>query len=448
MPVIRNAAHLSRWERWGLVGLFFLFIPFGALVEMRSAFLSRRMGDLTCYLRGAWGVRAGEDIYGVMDNNGWHYNYPPLLAILMTPLADPPAGVDRTGMIPFAWSVGIWYVFSLACLLIAVLGLAGALAEVSGGVCPPGSRRWWALRLWPVLVCLVPIGHTLMRNQVNLLVLALLGGMIAAVLRRHSVLAGLCLSLAICIKIIPAFLLIYPLWRRDGRFLAACVMGLLVGLLAIPVGVLGWERTINGYHTLARAVLQPATVGGGEQSRAHELTDVPATGSQAVIAVLHNNLHPDPHTRPRQPAAWERAVHWLTIAVLTLFTLLRAGWRRSDDGLRESLLLGVLILLMLAASPVSHLHYYCLALPLIMTLLAGADRQQPLPRISAGLVVLLGIFGVGNVFPHLPPCQVLRDRGLVLLVTFFLGVVGFLKLGQSTAVVTTKEQPQPLPKAA
>ena len=61
------------------------------------------------------------------------------------------------------------------------------------------------LPLIPVLACLVPIGHSLMRGQTNLLVLALLCGTLAAAFRRRSLLAGLCLSGAICIKIYPAF---------------------------------------------------------------------------------------------------------------------------------------------------------------------------------------------------------------------------------------------------
>src|SRR5436309_10762844 len=82
---------LRLWERLVLVLFFAGVVAFGGFVEYRSAFLSRRMGDLGCYLRAAWAVRAGVDMYGLTEDNGWHYNYPPLYAILLTPLADPPA---------------------------------------------------------------------------------------------------------------------------------------------------------------------------------------------------------------------------------------------------------------------------------------------------------------------------------------------------------------------
>src|SRR5437588_13037163 len=120
-------ARPSKWERVGLAVLFAVVVLFGCLVEYRSAFLSRRMGDLGCYLRGAWAVRVDGELYDVQDDNHWHYNYPPLLAILMAPLADPPAGADHTNMVPYAASVAIWYVFSALCLIAAVHLLASAI---------------------------------------------------------------------------------------------------------------------------------------------------------------------------------------------------------------------------------------------------------------------------------------------------------------------------------
>src|SRR5262245_12549958 len=136
--------------------------------------MQRHMTDLGVYLRAAWAVRAGENVYDVTDDNHWHYHYPPLFAILLTPMADPPAGTDRSGMLPFAISVVIWYCLNLSCLAFAVHQFGRILEEGSGDPSPIGGRRWWQLRLFPILACLVPTGQTLMRGQVSLLLLALL----------------------------------------------------------------------------------------------------------------------------------------------------------------------------------------------------------------------------------------------------------------------------------
>src|SRR5207248_10948640 len=135
----------------------------------------------------------------------------------------------------WAVSAAIWYVFNVLCLALAVHWLATALERTLAvpGLSdqPRGCRRWWALRVLPVLVCLVPVGHTLMRGQVNLQVLALLCGTAAASLRGRPFRAGLWLAGAICVKIIPAFLVLVPLWRRDARLLAGCALGLFLGLV-------------------------------------------------------------------------------------------------------------------------------------------------------------------------------------------------------------------------
>src|SRR5262245_42141990 len=180
-------APLKWWERHGVIFLLAACVAFGVLVEIRSVFLTRRMGDFGCYARGAWAVRTGADLYDVTCDNDWHYNYPPLLAILMVPLADPPRGEDTAGMTPYSVSVALWYLFSVLCLIVAVHALARALEEKSPDEDlrqqPRGCRRWWALRFWPILICIAPIGATLMRGQVNTFVLALLCGLLAGLIR-------------------------------------------------------------------------------------------------------------------------------------------------------------------------------------------------------------------------------------------------------------------------
>ena len=134
------------------------------------------MGDLDVFLRAAWAVRNGADLYKVTSDNDWHYIYPPLYAILMTPLADPPKGEDLSGYVPYSISVAICYIINLLSLFLGVHVLASALEERAEGAVLPARpkycRRWWMLRLWPILICFLPIGHTLMRGQVNVIVLA------------------------------------------------------------------------------------------------------------------------------------------------------------------------------------------------------------------------------------------------------------------------------------
>src|SRR5262249_2574837 len=85
----------------------------------------------------------------------WHYHYPPLLAVVLTPLACPPPGADPTGMPPFALSAALWYLLGLAFLVVAVHRLASALEETSPDPAvragPAACRRWWMLGLPPLV---------------------------------------------------------------------------------------------------------------------------------------------------------------------------------------------------------------------------------------------------------------------------------------------------------
>jgi Glycosyltransferase family 87 len=456
-----GGSRLTPWQRCLLVGCILLLLGFAVPVEMRSALMSRRMGDLDCFLRAAWAVRSGADLYSVTDDNGFHYNYPPLLAVLATPLADPPhkdvslaatrtvglvgtldgggpllassaQAADETPLVPdapptvpylpFAASVAVVYLFNLGCLCFAVHVLAGVLDAQA----PAGSQRWWALRVWPVLACLVPIGHTLMRSQSNLLVLGLLAAALAAVVRGRGFRAGLWLAGAACLKIFPAFLLLFPLWRRDGRCLAGSVAGLVLGLVLIPLAVLGPQRTWHCYARLGSVLVLPGLGAGGDDSRAEELTNVTATDSQSLLNALHNAVYPDRATRPDKVSTGVRLTSYLVGGLLTLFTLAAAGRRVSRDPVSVTLFLGLLVLDMLLLCPVCHLHYFSLALPLVAALLV-ARWQRPGAGLApgVGLTGLLVLFAVANLLPHL---GVLRQGGLATSAALLLWAIGFVVL--------------------
>jgi alpha-1,2-mannosyltransferase len=425
---------LTLWQRLSIGVVVSGLLGLGVLVEVRSAFLQRHMTDLGVYLRAAWAVRAGDDLYAITDDNGWHYHYPPLLAIALVPLADPPAGADGQGVLPFAFSVALWYVFSLICLAAAVHELAGALEQTNTGAAPPaGSRRWWALRVLPVLICLPAIGHTLARGQVNLLLLWLLCGFTAAVLRRQSARAGAWLAAAICLKVIPAFLLVYPVWRRDLRFLAGTAGGLVAGLVLIPALVFGPTRTWNYFQEWDRALRAPALAAGTDQSRAKELIEVTATDSQSFLAMIHNTLHLDRNARPHQASARVKAVSWIVSLVLTALTLLIAGQSRQRSAPQEVILLGSLFLMMVLTSPVGHLHYFSLLLPLVMGMLAFIWQTPRSRRVEFGWRVFFGLVVVAMIIPHLPGMELTRDIGLASYgaLSLWLGALLLMRAQQS-----------------
>ena len=150
-PASPRAWRLGRGERIGL-GLGFCFIlAFGINLEYRTALRRIPMTDLGVFATAAWAVRSGDNLYTVCDWHGWHYQYPPTLAILFTPLAQPvpkrpstlSPGEKRTEMnTPWGYEieshrhfyglheqnsrffsiVAVWYLFSIALIARRLLG--------------------------------------------------------------------------------------------------------------------------------------------------------------------------------------------------------------------------------------------------------------------------------------------------------------------------------------
>jgi hypothetical protein len=424
---------LTRLDKIGLVLFFGLLIGVGAMAEKRSAFMQRRMTDAGVYFRAAWAVRAGEDLYSVEDDNEWHYNYPPLFAILFTPLADAPAGVTRDWMLPYPLSVAILIGLNLLCCALAAHWLARGIEETSDDPLvrdtPRGCRAWWHRRVLPVLFCLLPVAHTVMRGQVNLIVLLLLAGMLRALVRARPGQAGWWLAGAISIKIIPAFLLVYPGWRRDWKFLGGTALGLVVGLALIPGIVLGPERTVFCYRQLVNGVLMPGMIHEGDPTRAHELTDTNGTDSQSFIVVAHNLLFPDKFKRPAHAAP---ELQWGALSVaglLTLLTLLAAQRYRRKGGAMPAaatyVAMGALILVMQFASPVSHMHYYAFAVPLLTGLL---ELRRPEGWAWYGWLALGLLFATAFTLPHIQAIDYLREFGLPLLLGLVMWVFAVVTL--------------------
>jgi Glycosyltransferase family 87 len=405
---------LDRWERCALILLAALFVLHSLSTGYRSILLTRHMTDLDAFLRGAWAVRTGGNLYEVADDNGFHYIYPPLLAILLTPFADPPAGADAIWRVPFAVSVFLMYAFSVVCAFWASHWLASSLEQRSSDPevrsQAPGCWRWWALRVVPLLLVLPEVLGTLGRGQVNLLLLALLCGAIGAVLRKRSGLAGAFLSGAICLKVLPAFLLLYPIWRRDLRCLAGCALGLIVGLGVIPA-LRGPEWALTQYQAMAGKVLFPGLGAGADHTLAKTLTNVTGTDSESLLSTLHNTLHLDRATRPNEASAATRAIALTVGGLLTVLTLWAAGWGRRRAAWVEVLFFGQLILLMVLISPVCHLAYFVLEMPLIMAVVYKA--WIPASRGKARLLTALFLGAVvAHTLPHIPGLELLRDLGL------------------------------------
>src|SRR5258707_11773825 len=95
---------------------------------------------------------------------------------------------------------------------------------------------------------------------------------------------------------------------------------------------------------------------------------------------------------------------------LTLLRFRTSGRSPPADDRREALVLGLLIVVMIMASPVCHLHYFGLTVPLAAGLLASQlERNEG--RWPKVFLVLGAVNFVGTLLPLLPGMDLLRDHG-------------------------------------
>lgn len=422
-----GSARLYRWERGGLILFALALVAFGGLVELRSAFQQQRKTDFGVYARAAYAVRSGEDVYTVHDDNGWHYPYPAAFAVLMAPLADPWPWMDRTGYLPYALSVAIWYVVSVLFCAVAV----HLLARVAVPNALPGSRRWWYARTIPTFLCIGAIGTTLARGQVNTLVLVLIAGMFSAMIAGRRIRSGVWLAVAITLKIIPAVLLLIPFVRRDWRAGLGLATGLVVGLMAIPTLAMGYEKAIDANWTVLNAVLRPAATGGGDTTRAKELTGITATDNQSFAAIVHALRHPNRDHRPPHADRVTKLIH-LGLAGMLALACLCVGLRGIGPHPADQLIyFGCVALLMMLMSPVSHMHYYTFALPLVSGLWARSLATRPGAVFAdRGTIFLLLVWGATTGMVLLP-VEILREArsfGVCMVVTLVMWTQGLVAI--------------------
>lgn len=415
----------DRFARWSVLLLTVLFAVFGAITFMRSAMQQTRKTDLTVYLRAAWAVHENEDLYRVTDEHDWHYHYPPLLAALLVPFAQPPLGSEAKPWIPFGTVVILWYLASVAFVVTSSPWLASRIG--CDAVHRNGRYRRWLLHA-PIWVLLATLGSSLGRGQVNELVLILLTGMVVAAVGGSSFVAGTFLAGAACIKVIPIYLIVYPLWRRDTRWLAGTAVGLVMGLFVVPAAVVGPARTAHLYVEWADLILHPMVIDGAESDRGQELLGMTATDNQSFQGVVHNMRYADRATRPVTADASTRILHVLFAGLMTIVTLVAGSRSDLKEPQRGALALTGLFVPMLLSSPVCHLHYFVLLMPLVVALLAAhlVNGHRVRPALAGTLVIVF----FTQLLPRIPGLETARDIGVASFGALLLWAASIIELNE------------------
>jgi hypothetical protein len=331
--------------KWTIVGLAFLtVIVLGVLMVHRAAFSTELNSDFITYRAAGWAVLTGSDIYKVQNPRGWPYVYPPPFAILMTPFAK---------MSAFTASV-IWYLLSV---ILVVSSVQMAVTMVRGALGRFGRNPFWLYAL-PFVMVLLWVGQGAVEGQATILTLWLLMLAIYRSQRGRDISSGTALACAALLKAFPVAMLAHFIREKRWRLVMATMTALIVGGIALPALVYGWQRNLTYWQEWIAVVAQPS-LGDRTLGLQREVTD--------------RVLSPDnPRNQALQAVLWRLGVdqaRFLTAAIGLMMALAMLVVARRTQWQHDLLIAAAWLVWLLVIAPVSHFHYHMLVL-LPMTVLA------------------------------------------------------------------------------
>lgn len=409
------SSHIRR--HWAVfLGLAIGLTVWGAVDVARRAIVDPQrpalhMTDFTVYTEAGAAFFDGREPYDVANIRGWKYLYPPLFALLVSPLAHltPP------------WQALVW--FGLSALM--AFGSYFECRRLIAACCEPGNGRnrdeelsgdrLASVPTWLFVTALVaplfPALNCLQRGQMGLaLIYPLLLGFRLVWVERSPVrqaLGGLVLALPIALKLTPALPVAACLaalgvagwaqwrsWKTVSLATGGVVAGCLVFFLLLPASLLGWNANLRHLQTWYVKV-------------ASRVDDVRSDDFGGDVASLRNqSLHnavfrcgnwiahalfdgPDDQkmnvrqgAMPMDAPIVGRLLTTARLAALAALTLVIVVAGRSRELLLISAAFGLACVATLVVSPVSRGHYFVFWLPSVVFVplwfLRIGDRQKAL----------------------------------------------------------------------
>jgi alpha-1,2-mannosyltransferase len=341
---LSSPAPLS-WQRGSTLALVLLFVVLGIPYAIKAGH------NGSAFQRWQPQISALGD--GVDIAQRYNYPNPPIMALLLYPLARLPAAGEEWGLSPKAASIAAaltWFYIKAALTLLAFRWVFRLVED------PARPFPLWAKWL-TVLLALRPIMSDLQHGNVNLFILFLVVAALAAYQRQRDVLAGVVLGLAIACKVTPALFLPYFLWKRSWKTLIGSAAGLVLFLWPgfVPALLMGWERNEQHLVSWYYDMVHPFVIEGKVTSEHHNqslpgLVARLATHSPSFSTYIDNQYTPT-HYNNLLDLSPQQA-RWLVKGCMMLFALMvlgicrtptmpRQGWRLSAEF--SIILLGMLL---------------------------------------------------------------------------------------------------------
>ncbi|MCH7870707.1 MAG: DUF2029 domain-containing protein [Planctomycetes bacterium] len=361
-------------RRAATIGLLLLLaIPFvldqvGAQIRM-----AKHHPDLQRWLALASDVSA-DPAQQVYRPGGW-YLYPPFFLALMRPLS---------GLAPWA-AVLVFETLKWIALFFS-LRFAWRLCAPRDEDMPP------IVAIGSIIITWRFIWNDLGQGNVNLFILLAVLGACRLIQTRRDMAAGAVIAIAACVKVAPALLLVYFVYKGRWKSLVGAAAACVICLILAPALAYGWSdnlRLLNGWFDAV--VVAFVDKGGVDSLHTNQsLTAIINRLFSAAVAL-------EPDIRVTLIDLPQRARDLLRAGMgVSLLGLL--GWccrrRRGEQihSLAFAAEAGLVLIVMLLMSGISwKAHFVTMLLPYVVLLAFLADARNGGPRRLIGGLLLTSI---------------------------------------------------------
>lgn len=405
-PEVCTGAGLSNRSRTVLricrIGLLVFFLVLG-IVSVRKGWYEppepgqspdaarrrkHRGTDFTAYYSAGELARQGRDVYDWPSSSTPFrpYIYPPFFAILPMALLS---------LLPHNAALAVFYVLNVVLLLLSVWLLRKLLWPPGEG----GPGIWRAPEtavLIGMFLCLRFLDSNLKLGNANIIILFLCVLGLYALRAQKGVWGGLAVAYATAVKATPGLFGLYFFWTRRGWAMLGGALGLVLFLLVIPSGVLGWSQNLAALDRFAaEAGLKFSTPEetGGEEGAEDPVGGEGDEGTRAIgvslrgtflklfsptVSMHHraiddtrsvNILNLPPQTTARIATA-------LALVLLGLTVWLTAGRAAQADALTLALSWSLVTMTMLLISPLTRKAHCVVALLPVIVLMAALQQER------------------------------------------------------------------------
>ncbi len=335
------------------------------ILKSRSASAFQRQRDQVLSLEDA-------DVY-----RQFQYPYPPIMAILLRPLA---------AIEPAVAGALVWFVLKIGMAAFSLWAIF-RMIEQGGVPFPPWAKAVAAL------LSLRPLIGDLSHGNVNIFILFLVIASLFAFHKSRDWLAGLLLALAICCKVTPLLFVPYFLWKRQWKVVAGCAAGMGLFLFVVPAVFLGWNENFTKLGSWADQMVLPF-VRDGVVSSEHPNQSLPGVVHRLLTHSPSFSAYPDGVYTPTEYHNFadigRTGARWLVRGGQGLFVLLvvllcrtpaqlRGGWRLSLE-------FAIIALGMLIFSERTWKHH-CVTLALPFAVLVYVLAMQPLSKTMRTILI-------------------------------------------------------------